>query len=223
MSEDLSDSGSDTDQGPVYELREVLRYRCSMKSQFIKTCHDFVPEGVIDEIITLDQVKLCMDVKDPSDELVQFVMTGAKRAFATAVYAKNDLKRALKWLKSKGYNDEKLPIFFKGKNEKYNRGWRCDFSESQWRFFAPIFDITKRSHIFEEALILPFIKTHVVSGEGSFGEVSKTEIHANHMKPVSKIRSTSSESTDQVLVETSQQRSVRCQRIEATWEYTRSG
>jgi hypothetical protein len=182
MSGDSSDSESDADQDPVYELRETLK-KHSIENEFHRTSHEFVPEGVIDEVITLEKVKLCLDIKDSSNELVQFVMAGAKRAFATAVLAKIDVKKTLERLRDEGIDDSKLPIV-KHKSKGWRKGWRADFCEQQWRFFAPIFYSTKRSHIFEEALILPFLKTSVVTGEGSFGEVSRIEIHPNHMKPV---------------------------------------
>jgi hypothetical protein len=189
MSEDFSDSESDTEQDPIYELRETLRQR-SIRSEFHKTSHDFVPEGVIDEVITFDQVESCLNIRDPSTEsyeLVRFVMTGAKRAFATAIFAKIDVKLTLEWLRAEGLDDNKLPVKQRSKNLR--KGWKGDFCENQWRFFAAEFDSTKHSHIFDEALILPFLKTSVVTGEGSFGEVSRTEIHPNHMKPVSEFGS----------------------------------
>lgn len=185
MPKPVSDSESDTNDEPEYQLREVLRQR-SIRSAFDKTCHDFVPEGVIDEVITLDQVEKCLKVtysSNEGDELVQFVMTGAKRAFAIAVFAKIDVVKTLRWLMAENINDDKLPII-KPKKKSWSSNWKGDFCDSQWRFFAPIFNSTKHSHIFEEPFILPFVNSSVVTGKGSFGEVSRTEIHSDHMKPV---------------------------------------
>ena len=185
--DDHTDSGNDSDDDPEYRLRETLKKNL-VKSAFDKTNHPFVPEGVVDRLITREEVQRCLKISKTSagtDESIEFVMTSAKKGFAIAIVAKIDVKRAIGWLKTESLDDKKLPIT-KPKSRSWSRGWRGDFCEHQWTFLAPVFDTTKLSHDFEEARILPFVSTSTVTGKGSFGEVSKTVIHREHLRPVSR-------------------------------------
>jgi hypothetical protein len=225
MCERLSDSGSDNDDEPEIKVRETLRETFrerAIRSAFDKTPHDFVPEGVVQEVVTRDQVQQCLKISSCStpehDDLIRFVMAGAKKAFAVAIFAKNDVEKTLKWLRYEDISDQSLPII-KPKKKSWTSGWRGDFLENQWKFFAPTINTAKHSHVFEEAFILPVIKTSVVTGKGSFGEVSCTEVHPGHMKPVRKSKLVALLQLTHNYVEASQQWSVCRQRTQATWQY----
>lgn len=223
MSEHESESeSSDEDSEP--QLRDTL-VDCFQKSAFEKTLQDFVPEGVIERIIALDDIERELNIQEKSSQdkdLVQFVETSAKRGFAVAVYAKIDVKQAMKWLKTENLNDEKLPLI-KVRKSTWLKGWRKDFCEAQWKFFAPVFDTTRHSHTFEESRILPFISMSTVSGEGAFGQVSHTVVHADHMKPVSKTCWSWYHCSDGSYVDTFEQRRACCQRDQGARKHAGGG
>lgn len=67
-----------------------------------------------------------------------------------------------------------------------NRIWRkpkiYNFCEHQWKFLAPVFSTAEYNHDLPALSILPFISKHANFDKGSFGQVSKYEIHPNHIK-----------------------------------------
>lgn len=185
-----SDSSDSSDEESELQLRDILM-KHSLESAFEKTRHEFVPEGVIETFITYEEIKSWLGIGSSAlqdEDLMRFIFEDAKRMFAITVVAKPDARReAIEWLRSEGYNDQKLPIFPPPKKKKWTSGWRRDFCNCQWMFVAPVFDTTRSSHTFEEARILPFISMSVIAGEGAFGQVSRTVIHERHMGPVSMI------------------------------------
>jgi hypothetical protein len=155
------------------------------KSMFDKTPHKFVPEGIIDELVTERAIRKSLRITNSTpeeDELVTFVRLRAKKAFATTVYCKSNTNRAMRWFQKNNIDDEDLPI--KQKTQLWATSWRSDFYEDQWKFFAPVFSTTQYSHDLEEAHILPFVGKSVDSGRGSFGVVSRYDVHGNHLEPV---------------------------------------
>jgi hypothetical protein len=54
------------------------------------------------------------------------------------------------------------------------------FQEHQWKFLAPVISTAEPNHNLGE-LTVPFIKKHAKFDEGSFGVVSKYEIHGDHI------------------------------------------
>jgi hypothetical protein len=190
MADFFDDSDAADEESPLSQLRSKLK-QCSTKSAFAKTPHEFVPKGCVDQIITRDKVLAALNITEPTTQeqaLVQFVLKRAKRIFAVAVFAKIDVKVAIEWFKNKDVGDDHPEIPFQPKKKGRTAGWRGDFCDCQWRFFAPVFLTTEYSQDFKESEILPFLTMSRVSGEGAFGEVSRIEIHPNHTRPVSKIQ-----------------------------------
>ncbi|CAO2649036.1 Nn.00g099850.m01.CDS01 [Neocucurbitaria sp. VM-36] len=156
------------------------------KSTFDKTPHKFVPEGIIDKLVTDLSVRESLRIANPTpeeNELVEFIVLRAKKAFATTVSCKLNANRAMRWFKRNDIDDNDLPI--KQQTDLWKSSdWRSDFYDEQWKFFAPIFSTIEYSHDLEEAHILPFVAKSVDSGRGSFGVVSRYSVHKNHLKPV---------------------------------------
>jgi len=76
-----------------------------------------------------------------------------------------------------------------GKIKIWRPGKIFDFCKHQWKFLAPVFSTDKSNYYLEEAYIIPFVLKYADFGEGSFGQVSKYEIHPNHLKdPLKPVR-----------------------------------
>jgi hypothetical protein len=89
----------------------------------------------------------------------------------------------MNWFLKHEFSDEDLPV--KEQTGPWTQSWRVDFYDAQWRFCAPVLNLSKHIHDFEEALILPVVSMSPVGGQGAFGMVSQYEIHGNHIVPVS--------------------------------------
>lgn len=171
----------------------------SQWSAFEKTNSRFVANGVAEDIIDERAIKASLRISDPSPEeldLIEFILDHARKAFAIAVLAQANTNVAMRWLKTNGYDDKKLPI--RQQVKPWNQSWRSDFFEKQWMIFAPTFSrdvehldpgvVTAtpgQAHELEEAHILPFIEKLAGTDEGSFGQVTKYVLHKDHMNPVS--------------------------------------
>ena len=184
MFEESDDTDSSDDE--IWSLRTQLN-NGSCKSMFATHPQKFVPEGLVDTLVDLKVVKCALNIGRPSSKeqlLINFILSRARRAFAVAVFARiKSIKRAMHWFKSKELDDTHLPI--KVQTSDWETGWRGDFYDQQWRFFAAVFTTTRSSHDYEEAYILPFTSVSPVADEGAFGEVSRVVVHKDHMKPVS--------------------------------------
>lgn len=146
-----------------------------------------------------------------------FISTRAKKAFATALYCElrpGELRNAMALFQKYSFDDNKLPIQawsgdqFKDNPKKgtlhlfvsmegpskngYGKIWTLrkikGFQGHQWKFLAPVISTAEPNHNLGE-LTVPFIKKHAKFDEGSFGVVSKYEIHGDHIidpsRPVS--------------------------------------
>lgn len=209
----MSDSSSPSEDGEP--LLDVLTGN-TIKSAFEKTPHEFIPHGTIDREVTRASILEAMDVDEPSKEdemLVTFILESAKKVFAIAVYIElKSLYKAISLFEKSGFVDTKLPIrantnpypkSAKGPQHPFaameepvkrdkDRIWTSGklkmFQEYQWRFLAPVFSITESNHDLGENIV-PFISKQLSFGEGSFGVVSKYEIHKDHIQdPVGELR-----------------------------------
>jgi hypothetical protein len=183
MSNEYSDSESEDDD--EWDIRAKLNTG-SCSSMFATPPYKFIPEGLVDELVSPEVVRRAFKIGEPSDKeqlLIDFVLERARRVFAVAVWAKVDVKRAMGWFKHNDIDDLKLPI--KVQTSEWKSRWRSEFYDEQWRFFAAVFVTTSFSHDFDEARVLPFTSMSSVSDEGAFGEVYKVTVHQNHMRPVS--------------------------------------
>lgn len=55
------------------------------------------------------------------------------------------------------------------------------FCHNQWILLAPVFSVSKFNHDLPRASILPFTKKHHEFDSGSFGRVTKYELHESHL------------------------------------------
>lgn len=185
----LDEYDSSSSEEEAETLTTILR-RKLVRSKFDRTPHDFIPAGIVDCLVTETAVRFELRFGEPgienNDDLVDFILKRARKAFATMVSANvktQDLKKAMVWFKKNEIDDQNLPVV--RRTEFWTRSWRWDFFQNQWRFFVPIFSTSDDSHDLEEAQILPFISKLSGSGRGSFGEVSQYVLHRKHMDPVS--------------------------------------
>jgi predicted CoA-binding protein len=189
-SEDASlDSDSDTKYPNTVDSETAVKINAKMRkrsklSAFNKTVHEFVPHGIVDELITKKVIRGCLRVKRGEHiALVDFIFRRAKTAFAIATFARLNSHRVMNWFLENNFSDEDLPV--KEQKGPWTQSWRVNFYDEQWRFCAPIFDPSEHVHDFKEALILPVVSMSPVGGQGAFGIVSKCEIHGDHIIPVS--------------------------------------
>lgn len=175
----MDDSDSEEESGSP--LRTTL-WENSCESTFTNPPKRFVPRGAIESIVTVNDVQTTLGMAQ-DDPLVQYVMDHAKQAFAIAVYARIDVKQAMKWFAKTKKGDNSLPFTYtKGKVQ-----WRGDFCDNQWTFLAPPFQSTKHNHDFVANEILPFTEFSLVSQDGAFGDVYRTVIHDRHVEPASPV------------------------------------
>jgi hypothetical protein len=199
-------------------LSDALRLGMK-KSAFEKTPYTFLPQSALDSIIIEDTILMALGITKPTPEdckLVAYILTKAKRLFATAAYVglpSDTLYCAMVLFRNANFSDERLPLeemggedFLKNKmnglkhplvkleghlKPNAERIWTFsrihDFLKAQFSFLTPIFSTGKIDYDFGPSLILPFLK-HTAQGEGSFGVVSRIEIHADHIKPTPKVR-----------------------------------
>ncbi|KAF2998907.1 hypothetical protein E8E13_005602 [Curvularia kusanoi] len=81
----------------------------------------------------------------------------------------------------KGMTDKDLPIR-KKVMEWDRRSWRV-FYKKQWKFFAPIFNTSVPFHEFGKDYILPILSKERISRDGATAQVSRCQIHKNHIQP----------------------------------------
>jgi hypothetical protein len=181
-------SPSDGEEEEPETLRDLL-YENLVMSRFDNTPHKFVPEGVLDALITEEEIRTVLSISKPNDQkLVDFIRMHAKKAFATMVMARYDAARIIKdmrWLQNHKRDDKDLPI---ARLDEWPKAWRRDFYDEHWKFLAAVFLSSKHNHDLVEARILPFISETTDGGQGSFGVVTRHVIHKNHMIPVRSVR-----------------------------------
>jgi hypothetical protein len=152
---------------------------------------------------------LLADIPDLVDFVCQPRNEGGKRLFLIlACMAHGDKTNLLllhKLWKNK-LTDASLPLTFRYEerdDEEYYEAWSHDrtridcfgdwifntnnhrlFDSYQRNFLAPVFGGEQFYHELGESQVLPFMKKPERGGAGSFGDVSKVEIHYAHIDPV---------------------------------------
>lgn len=98
-------------------LRLSDRLRLHMKkSAFVKTPYEFLPQNILDSIITEATVRHAMAfTKSTPDarELIAYILVEAKRVFATAVYIglePDTLYETMVLFKNTSFSDKRLPL-----------------------------------------------------------------------------------------------------------------
>lgn len=184
--EDLSDDDAkypDTMKTSA-KLRDFLSARV-VDGVFDKVPQEFVPEGVVQGHMKFRRVKIALGIKIPNEEeeeLINFIVDKAPKAFAVTVVAKINANRAMRWLKQNGFTDDNLPV--PAKTDVWQQSWQADFYKAQWMFFATVFSTVNYGHNLQEAQIIPFVEKISDVGHGAFGIVSQYAVHKAHMDPV---------------------------------------
>jgi hypothetical protein len=179
-----SPASSDEEEGKgdkSHDLREFL-WESSIKSSFHFTPHRFIPEGVVDRLVTKEVIRASLFSSPGQEKIVEFVVTRARKAFAIAIYARLDVNRVMRWFKRNNIDDKDLPI--KTQTDEWKSQWRREFYDAQWTFFATVFSTSRHSHDLHEFEILPFVSKQVDVGRGSFGVVSQYVLHRKHLDSV---------------------------------------
>lgn len=192
---------------PDMRLSDELRLHMT-RSAFDKTPKDFLPEGALESIVTRTTVCAAMGLTEPTredSELVDYILTKARKVFATAAYiglGPKALYKAMVLFRWNEFEDGMLPLeditreqllsevhpLFKvegpvpnGAKRIWNFRRSHDFVQQQWKFLAPIISTAESFHDFQ-ARTLPFVKKHATRAEGAFGVISKYEIHSDHIQ-----------------------------------------
>jgi hypothetical protein len=183
-------------------------------SKFDPEAKQFLPEGCIDELVTLESIIKELYEKDqlnPEDldlqegsvkkNFIDFVRGPAKKVFAITVVSGlrgRELGLAMRKFRSINFTDNSLPVkegnaaqvaCFGNTASPWSKTRIHNFCREQWRFLAPVFSQQKFTVNLEPPHILPFIEKDNLVKEGAFGQVFRVEIHPAHQKyPVLKVR-----------------------------------
>jgi hypothetical protein len=93
------------------DISEIFQAR-RVKSKFDKTQNDFIPQGVLEDVVT--EASIVEAMEEPPRPLVEFVVKHAPKSFAIMVFAFADsrpewLRDALQLFHDCGFNDSCLP------------------------------------------------------------------------------------------------------------------
>jgi hypothetical protein len=189
------------------DLRTAIIER-RVQSRFGKSFGQFLPRGQLDRLVTRKSVLEAMDVEEGEVEeedetLVAFVLQRAKKLFAILVTIRHTrLQDAISLFEKHNFDDSKLPIqvwtaamfldsqhpFFemqgvakKKRDRVWDKSFIYDFQDKQWEFLAPLISTEEMNNCYGNNVIMPFVAQHASFAEGSFGVVSKYEIHEEHI------------------------------------------
>jgi hypothetical protein len=200
-SREMAESSASEEQDDLVERL----YNHLSTSEFDNNSRKFMPEGVLDCIIKRKSILEAMDIENPNaddDQLVKFILENATKIFATSVSIKLKLlQRAMLLFKENNIHDGKLPFDDTPDSilaslepsvgrHRQKKIWTPstihNFCSDQWKFLTPVFSTDSKTDIDKYDLpistIIPFIEKHADFEKGSFGKVSKYEIHPNHIK-----------------------------------------
>ncbi|KAI8626023.1 hypothetical protein F5Y19DRAFT_466794 [Xylariaceae sp. FL1651] len=168
----------------------------------------FVPNGALDELITLDTVTSTLAaVGLPAGEqlcLARVIIEKGKRIFAILLFINqvSDIQS----LFSEGFTDEMLPVAYHAEgdswavrsyprdSENFRQGkvwvffqqWKkstiFSFCERQWMFLAPVFYSEQFKYVLHRDAILPFISVKGQTKHSNFSVVFRVEVHAAHLQ-----------------------------------------
>lgn len=202
MSEaDAVDWGSD-DDSLSSQIREKLT-----RSVFDHIQKEFLPRGVLDELITNEVVRreLAMDGTDYEKDLVDYIINNAKKLFVVTLLTgmsterranqPSELELAMLFFAygKPQINDSSLPILFdhtKTQPPFYNSKKKCrkpwdvakisSFIRDQWVVRAPVFSPDTPELELDPGDMFPVIYKRPGVESGAFGEVSRVTIHPDH-------------------------------------------
>lgn len=177
---------------PLDELSSLL-FSLLATTNFDKHARRFWPEGCLDSMMTkqgtqeLISEALGIQLNDP---IIKFIIGSAKKLLAIVVILEfRKPLTAMKLFKEKSFSDSDLPLmdsdFERLKDSSHGSTFWSDsrkssFSDKQWEFVVPVIDLDNPSHKWSFSHILPFVKKEEAAS-GSFGKVSRCEIHKAHL------------------------------------------
>lgn len=147
------------------------------------------------------------EVEEEEEVVVAFILERAKKLFTILVTIRHSrLFDAISLFKKRKFDDSNLPIevwtaakftesqhsgvqhpFFemqgvmKQRDIIWDKSFIYDFQDKQWEFLAPLISTEETNNRYGSNVIMPFIVQHASYAEGSFGVVSKYEIHEDHI------------------------------------------
>jgi hypothetical protein len=148
------------------------------------------------------------EVEVEEQKVVTFILERAKKLFSILVTIRHSrLFDAISLFEEHDFDDSHLPIetwtgakfaesqcsgiqhpFFKmqGVVKKqrdmiWDKSFIYDFQDKQWEFLVPDISTNETNNHHGSNVIMPFIFQHASLAEGSFGVVSKYEIHEDHI------------------------------------------
>jgi hypothetical protein len=160
------------------------------------TDQKFIPKGILEHLIDREMVELILGKKEEEEDLRDFVLEKATMLLALAALSgikKSEIHEAMKAFMDANIEDSHLPLDEESLNRiatdddnsddegVWSVATKYHFRNTQPKFLAPVFDLSRHNHDFPSSAILPFIKEAKALGQGTFGEVYKYGIHPAHM------------------------------------------
>jgi hypothetical protein len=112
------------------------------------------------------------------EEIVEFVMHGARKVFAVLILISEELS-ILKFMGNDQFlnseADQKMPFNIESLNI-VDKVIALDFFRQQWNLCAPSFPDAVSHRVLDNNIILPFLE-EVKFGEGSFGVLYEVVLH----------------------------------------------
>jgi len=190
---------SEEEQGDESISFSDLLVKYQVEDKFDGPGKTFIPADII-KGITISTIRTELGLgEDEEKELVEWIARHARRAFATVVLCGVSQRNLLKTMKQfkekeekekKGFQDDKLPLH-KTRVDKRHPAFpadvwksklsRDDFFNKQWGLLAPVFHDGQYEYNLFPNSTLPFIEKDDDPKKGSFGEVSRIEIHPAHL------------------------------------------
>ncbi|CAG9942613.1 unnamed protein product [Clonostachys rosea f. rosea IK726] len=160
------------------------------------TDQKFIPKGILEHLIDRKMVELILGKTEEEEDLRDFVLEKATMLLALAALSgikKSEIHEAMKAFMDANIEDSHLPLDEESLNRiatdddnsddegVWSVATKYHFRNTQPKFLAPVFDLSRHNHDFPSSAILPFIKEAKALGQGTFGEVYKYGIHPAHM------------------------------------------
>jgi serine/threonine protein kinase len=168
---------------------------------------EFVTRSTVKSAIEPARSEALKDIGN-MDDLIEFVLSRGKQVFLIVLmsrkdWSQRDLALTLKSCKDENLDNDSLPIGFsedrpsrayslnkpqEGRRyplfDKWDRDHKDVFDVWQWRIAVPVFDTRVKFRFkFPAQQILPFLEQAPrPASSGFFGEVSRTVIHAKHIR-----------------------------------------
>jgi hypothetical protein len=185
----------DTNPNQTLSDRIIDRY---VKSTFDPEDKQFLPEGCLQELVTVDTIieelrdnypgSQDVNREDPTiQRLVRFILEKAMKVFATTVvsgYRGGHLGYSMFECMKMDFTDDSLPVTYDDIVKRFGDKWAKtmihNFFTEQWRFLVPVFSNENIKIDLKPNHILPFIERVSFGKEGAFGQVFRVQVHPRH-------------------------------------------